>query len=63
MTADPKRNEAVEANKAMNREFNDDPRKRRTIPEDKDTHRDADDIREEGVEQANDAARVRKPFP
>lgn len=63
MTKDPDRDEAVEANKTMNREFNDKGRQPRERQDGSDAMPDADDIKEQGIEEANNAARVRKPFP
>ena len=60
MTTDRKKqngsetNEATEANEAMNREFGKD----RGTP-----RKDADDIKGDAVQEANDAARARRPLP
>ena len=66
--ANRQRNATTEANEAMGREFNKNrgdptPRRPNKWPDQREKAQDADDVRERAIEQANEAARVRKPFP
>jgi hypothetical protein len=62
-----KRNETTQANQKMKEEFNgdptSDPRDPRTQADPAAAQPDRDDIRGEAAEEANDAARVKRPYP